>query len=101
MTNKNIVLRIKALLSQNKHLRKKLKELEIKNKDLQEWIDIDNEISLEQSKNYFELYEKYSDLAIEYPYLQQNLEKARRQRNYYNRLVKDSRQQIKSMEENK
>lgn len=97
MTNKNIALRTKALLSQNKHLRKKLKELEIKNKDLQEWIDIDNEIIGERNDFYFILCKKYNSLSIEYTYLKELLEKTRRQRNYYSRMVRKLRHKEKSI----
>lgn len=94
MTNKQIGQRVKSLLSQNKQLRQKVKELE----KLREQ---ENKKYQELKTFYLLLQNFYTQSLVDINYLQQNLEKARRQRNYYNRLVKDLRQQIKSMEENK
>lgn len=93
MTNKDIALRIKALLAQNKHLRRKIKIFEIKNKDLQEWVDIDSEILKERS-------EFYSQLRDKYIHLMGYLKKVKRQRNYYNRMTHKLRHKIKILEEN-
>ena len=93
MTNKDIALRIKALLAQNKYLRQKIKTLEIRNKDLQEWIDIDSEILKERS-------EFYSQLRDKYIHLMDYLKKVKHQRNYYNRMTHKLRRKIKILEEN-
>ena len=93
MTNKQIGQRIKSLLSQNKQLRQRIKELE-KLKGLKEEVLTLNFLL---SSSFFTI----ESQGIENRKLQQDLNRARRKRNYYNRMVRDLRQQIKSMEENK
>ena len=94
MTNKQIGQRIKSLLSQNKQLRRKIKELEKLRKQ--------DKVAYQYLNIIYQVRNKlHQDAILENLYLQRDLENTRRQRNYYNRMVKDLRQQIKSMEENK
>lgn len=81
MTNKDINKRIKCLLSQNKYLRRRIAELEKQWKEANEGCAACREeykeiIFIERCTRIFQ---------------RNKLEKARRQRNYYNRMVQELR----------
>lgn len=89
MTNKNIALRIKALLSQNKHLRQKIKTLKKER-------DIVFEVLQQERRFWRERY--FIDKAT---IIQQRevIKRVSRQRNYYNRMVHDLHYKIKMLKE--
>ena len=90
MTNKNIVLRIKALLSQNKHLRQELEKLK---KERNTAFEV-----LQQERQFWR--ERYFIDRMTIIRQREELRRVRHQRNYYNRMVYDLRHKIKILEEN-
>lgn len=90
MTNKNIALRIKALLSQNKHLRQELEELKKQG-------NIINELMRQEQLLCREVF-LINKMTIEKQ--REELRRVRHQRNYYNRMVYDLHRKIKILEEN-
>ena len=87
MTNKDISKRIKCLLSQNKYLRRRIAELEKRWKEANEGCAVCREkykeiIFIERGSRILQ---------------RKELEKARRQRNYYNRMVQELRHGEKSV----
>ena len=90
MTNKDIALRIKALLSQNKHLRQELEKLK---KERDTAFEV-----LQQERCFWR--ERYFIDRMTIIRQREVIKRVRRQRNYYNRVVYDLHHKIKVLEEN-